>query len=164
MLKQKIQTDLKDALFKKDALLASVLRMTLAALHNKEIEKKTKLRKAGKTAEEVEKEGELSDEEIIETIFSEIKKRKESILEFEKGKREDLVNKEKKELEFLKTYVPEQLSEEEIKKIAKEAIEKIGAKEIKDMGKVLAELMPRVKEKAEGGLVSKTVKELLLNK
>ena len=75
-----------------------------------------------------------------------------------------MVDKETKEKEILEKYLPEQLSEEEIKKLVKEAIEKIGAKEIKDMGKVMAELMPQVKGKADGSLVSKIVKELLTPK
>jgi uncharacterized protein YqeY len=90
-----------------------------------------------------------------------VKKRRESILEFEKGKRDDLVQKEKAELEILQKYLPEQMSQEEIKKLAQEIITKTGASEMKDMGKVLSELMPKVKGKAEGGMVSQIVKELL---
>ena len=119
-------------------------------------------RKEGElTEQEVEKEGMLSDEEIVNVIFSEIKKRKESILEFEKGKREDLVEKTQKEIEILKKYLPEQLSEEDIRKLVKEIITKTGAKDLKDMGKVMGQLIPKVKGKAEGSLVSKIVKELL---
>ena len=94
--------------------------------------------------------------------MSEAKKRKEAISEYEKGGREDLLEKEKAELEVLEKYLPEQLSEEEIKKIAKEIIEKVEAKSIKDMGKVMAEMMTRVKGKADGSVVNKIVKELLL--
>jgi len=94
-------------------------------------------------------------------ISSEIKKRKEAILEFEKGERKDLVKRETSEMKILQSYLPEQLPEAEIKKFAKEIIKKAGAKEIKDMGKVMSELMPKLKGKAEGSLVSKIVKELL---
>jgi len=161
--KAKIQKDLIQAIKKKEALLASVLRMLLSAILNKEKEKRYKLskEKSELTEEELEKGSQLTDEEVIEVISSEVKKRKESILEFEKGEREDLVEKEKKELDILQKYLPEQLSEEEIKKLAREAIDKTGAKEIKDMGRAMAELMPSVKGKAEGALVSKIVKELL---
>ncbi|MEK0366298.1 MAG: GatB/YqeY domain-containing protein, partial [Nitrosopumilus sp.] len=94
------------------------------------------------------KESQLTDEEIVEVISFEAKKGKEAILEFKKGERQDLVGKEKKELEILQKYLPEQLSEEEIKKLVKEAIKKVGAQEIKDTGKVMAEMMPQVKGKA----------------
>lgn len=163
MLKEKIQQDLNSTLKAKRELEVSVLRLLTAAIFNKEKEKRYKLSKEKPelTAQELEKESALSDEEIIEVISSEIKKRKEAIVEFERGKREDLAKKEKTEKEILERYLPEQLSEEEIKKIAKKAIKKVGAKEIKDMGKVMGELMPEVKGKADGTLVSKIVKESL---
>jgi len=159
----KIQKDLKEALKKKDEIIVSVLRMLLAAILNKEKEKRYKIAKAEPELieEELIEKSQLTDEEVIEVISSEVKKRKESILEFEKGERQDLVEKEKKEIEVLNKYLPEQLSEEDIKKLAKEAIEKIGATEPKDVGKVMQELMPQVKGKADGATVSKIVKELL---
>ena len=165
-LKEKIQENLITALKGKKEIELSALRMVLAAISNKETEKRTKTwkEKPELKVKELEKESQLTDEEAIEVISSEIKKRKEAILEFEKGKREDLAKKEKAEMEILGKYLPEQLPEEEIKKLAKETIEKIEAKEPKDMGKVMAELMPKVKGKAEGGLVSKIVKELLVPK
>jgi len=166
VLKEKIQEDLTTVLREKKELELSVLRMLLSAVINRETEKKTKIWKAKPelSPEKIKKEGQLTDEEIFEVIASEIKKRKESIELFEKGKREDLVKKEKAEAEILQKYLPEQLSEEAIKKLVEEAIAKVGAKEIKDMGKVMAELMPQVKGKADGSLVSKIVKELLTPK
>ena len=157
----------------------ATLRMLKAAIFNKEKEKRYKLSqdsnpptthplsrapKPELSGEELEKESQLSDEEVVEVIFGEIKKRKESILEFEKGKRGDLVKKEKAEMKVLQEYLPEQLSEGEIKKLANESIEKVEAKNLKDMGKVMSELMPKLKGKAEGSLVSKIVKELLTPK
>ena len=162
MLKQKIQEDLKSFLKAKEELGSSVLRMLISSLNNREIEKRANLRRGGKLNEdEVIKEGQLSDEEIIEVITSEIRKRREAIAEFEKGKRDDLVEKEKKEMEILQKYLPEQIGEEELKNLVKEAIEKVGAKDMKDMGKVMAELMPKTRGRAEGGTISKYVKELL---
>jgi len=152
-LKEKIKLNLNSSLREKKTLAVSVLRQLLAAILNKEKEKRFKTKE--------EKDVQLTDEEVIEVISSEVKKRRESILEFEKGKRQDLVEKEKKELEILEKYLPEQLSEEEIRKLTKEAIEKTDAREIKNMGKVMAELMPKIKGRAEGALVSKIVKELL---
>ncbi len=160
-LKQKIEQDLKEALKKKERLKLEVLRMLNSSLHNKEIEKKSKLRKEGKSKGEIEKQGKLNNEEVIEIVFSEAKKRKESISEFEKGGREDLVEKEKKELKILEKYLPEQLSEDEIRKIVQKIIEETGAKGMKDMGQVMSKIMVKVKGKAEGSLVNKTVKDLL---
>ena len=152
-MKQKIQEDLNSVLKEKKELEVSVLRMLLAAILNKEKEKRFK---SGK-AEEVP----LTDEELIEVIFSEIKKRKEAAGLYEKGGRQELAEKEKKEAAILQPYLPAQLSEEELKKLAKEAIEKTGAKEQKDMSRVMQELMSKVKGKADGSLVSKIVKEIL---
>jgi uncharacterized protein YqeY len=153
-LKEKIRLNLNSALKEKRTLEVLVLRQILAAILNKEKEKRFKAKE--------ERDIQLTDEEVIEVISSEAKKRRESIFEFEKGKRQDLVEKEKKELEILEKYLPEQLPEEEIRKLIKEAIEKTDAKEIKDMGKVMAELMPKIKGKAGGTLVSKIVKESLV--
>jgi len=165
-LKQKIQQDTKLALKEKRERELSTLRMLLSAVINKEKEKRYKIskEKPDLSGEELEKESQLVDDEVIEVVSSEVKKRKEAILEFEKGKRQDLVEKERRELEILQKYLPEQLSEEEIRELAKEAIDKIGAKELKEMGKVMAELMPKIKGKADGGLVSKIVKELLIGR
>ena len=165
-LKEKIEKDFQKTLKERKAIETSTLRMLKAAIFNNEKEKRYKLSKEKPelSGEELEEESQLNDEEVIEVISSEVKKRKESILEFEKGKREDLVEKEKKELDILQKYLPEQLSEEELQKLAKEAIDKTGAKEIKDMGKVMQEVMPKVKGKADGTLVSKIVKELLIPK
>jgi len=152
-LKERIQEDIKSSVKNKEELRVSVLRLLSAAILNKEKEKRYK---SGE-----EKEVQLTDEEIIDVIAAETKKRKEAIADYEKGNREELAEKEKKEMEILQQYLPEQLSEEEIKKIVKAAIEKIGAKELKDMGKVMQELAPQIKGKADGSLVSKTVKDLL---
>lgn len=162
-LKEKITQDLKVALKGKRELEVLVLRQLLASILNKEKDKRTKLSKEKEEIrkEELEKESQLTDEEIIEVISSENKKRKEAVAEFEKGGRMDLVEKEKAELEILKKYLPEQLSEEEVKKLAKEIIEKIGASSPKDMGKVMGQLIPQVKGRTEGNLVSKIVKDLL---
>ena len=162
-LKKRIQEDLVKSLKEKDDLKASVFRLLLASLLNKEKEKRYKAyqTKTDITEKELVEKSQLTDEEIVEVVSSEIKKRKEAALGFEKGKWQDLADKEKKELEILKEYLPEQMSEEEIRNLVKEIIEKVGAKTQKDMGKVMSQLMPRIKGKADGGLVSNIVKELL---
>jgi hypothetical protein len=171
-LAPKIQEDLKISLKEKRELEVSVLRMLKAAIFNKEKEKRYKFTRQNpaerdlgglskEKQEKLEKESALNDEEIIEVISSEIKKRKEAIDLYERGNRPELAGKEKKEVEILQFYLPEQMSEEEIKKIAEEAIRKVGAKEMKDMGKVMGIITPQVKGKADMSLVSKIVKELL---
>jgi hypothetical protein len=162
-LKEKIQNDLNFNLKQRKELETTTLRMLNAAILNKEKEKRAKLAKEKKelTEEELIEKSQLADEEIIEVLSYEVKKHKEAIFEFEKGKREDLAEKEKKETEVLKKYLPEQLSEEEIKKIAEKTIAEVGAEEIKDMGRVMAGLMPQLKGKGDGSLVSRIVKELL---
>ena len=163
-LKEKIQENLNLSLKNKREIELSTLRMLSAAILNREKEKRFKIAKESPDLKEEElvKESQLNDEEIIEVISLEIKKRKEAIFEYEKGERQDLVEKEKKELEVLKEYLPEQLSEEEIKKIIEESVKKVGAESMKDMGKVIKELAPQIKGKADMGEVSKIIRELLI--
>jgi len=163
MLKETIFQNLNSAVKEKRVLEVSVLRQLLAVFLNKEKEKRFKLSKEKPdiSVSDLEKESVLNDEEAVKSISSEAKKRKESITEFEKGGRKDLVEKEKKELEILEKYLPKQLEEDEIKQLVKQAIEKTGTKSIKEIGKVMAELMPQIKGKADGGLVNKIVRELL---
>ena len=165
-LKEKIQEDLNLAIKNKREIEVSTLRMLSAATLNKEKEKRYKISKEKPDfkEEDLQKESQLTDNEAIEVISSEVKKRKEAIADYEKGGRQELADKEKKEKEILQKYLPEQFSEEEVKKLAKEAVEKTGAKEPKDMGKFMAELMPKIKGKADGSLVSKVVKDLLIPK
>ncbi len=153
-LKETFQKDLNESLKGKEGLKSSVLRLLLAAILNKEKEKRFKLKK--------EEDTPLTDEEIIDVISSEIKKRKEAVELYIRGGRQELAEKEKKEAEILQKYLPEQISENEIKKLIKEAIAKVGAKEQKDMGRVMQELMPKVKGRADNSLVSKIVKESLI--
>ncbi len=162
-LKQEIRDSLDKALKEGDGIARSTLGLLLAAISNREKEKRYKISKeeSGLSEEKLTEKSILSNEELLEIISSEAKKRKEAILGYEKGGREDSVKKEKAELEILEKYLPEQLSEEEIKKMVKEIIEKSGTSEMKDMGKVMSEIMPKVKGRADGNLVSGIVKKLL---
>ncbi len=153
--KKKIKEDLNLSLKEEKSLEVSVLRQVLAAVLNKEKEKKFQTKEKGDL--------ELAEEELIEVISSEAKKRKESIEAFEKGKRKDLAEKEKKELQVLEKYLPEQLSQQEIIQLVKDAIKKSKAEDIKEMGKIMAEIMPQIKGRADGGSVSKIVRDLLSN-
>jgi len=145
MLKDKLSEDIKSALKTGDTKKRLVLSLVISAIKNKEIEKKN----------------ELSDEDIVGVISSEIKKRKESVEVYEKAGREELAQKERDELAILMEYMPEQISEDEIRAEVKKAIEETGAKDVKEMGKVLSVLMPRVKGKADGQTASRIVKEEL---
>ena len=145
-MKQQIQQELKEALLQRDELKTGTLRMLLAALVNKEKEKD---------------QHQLSEEEIQQVVITEVKKRREAAEAFEKGGRAEMAEKERKEMEILQKYLPEQLAEEEVRKLVEEAIAQTGAATPQDMGKVMAALMPKVKGKADGAFVSALVKELL---
>ena len=163
MLKQTIQAAATESLKKGDSFTTGVLRMLSASILTKEKDKRYKIskEKPEMSEEDLIKESALTDEQILEVISSEIKKRKDAIVLYEQGKRPELADREKKEVEILIKYLPEQLSPEELKKIVAESIAKTGAGEMKDMGKVMADLNPKIKGKADGGQVSKIVKELL---
>ncbi|SRR3989344_915442 len=161
MLKEKLQNDMKESMKAGDANKRMVLSLVMSAIKNKELEKRTKLSKAGTDTGKLEELSMLSEEEVADVISSEVKKRKESVVSYENAGRNELAQKEKSELVILMEYMPEQISEEEIRIEAKKAIADVGAKDIKEMGKVLGILMPKIKGKADGQTVSKIVKEEL---
>lgn len=159
-LKNKISDDLKLAMREKNTEKLSVLRMLSSSIKNREIEKKLKLIKANQSGN-LDDLAVLNDEEILATISTEVKRRKDSIKQYEEGGRAELAQQEKKELDILAVYLPEQMGEEEIRKLVVDAIQKSGASSIKEIGKVMALLMPSIKGKADGNLVNNIVKELL---
>jgi len=134
----------------KETVRLSTLRMLLSAIHNKEIEKRTK---AG--------DAELTEEEIIAAIRSEAKKRLDAIAEFEKGNRKDLVEKELSELKILESYLPQELADEELEKIIKEVVARIGAASQKDFGRAMGEVMKQIKGQASGDRVSKVLRKII---
>ena len=151
-LKKQLQEDLKTSLKERDEVRTGTVRQLLAAMVNKE---KEALRQAQ------DKDEELSDEEMQAIVATEAKKRREAKEAFLKGGRPELAKKEEQELEVLLSYLPEQLTEDEIKALVKEAIQETGAQSAKDIGKVMGELSAKVKGKADGSLVAKVVKDLL---
>ena len=163
MLKQQIQVDIINALKQGNQEVVDVLRMAISAVNLKEKEKRYKVSKEDTDIKEEDlmQASALNDDEVISVISSEIKKRKDAIVLYKKGNRQELVDKEKKEIEILQKYLPEQLSLEEIRKLIEESIANVGATNIKEMGKVMADLAPKVKGKADGGLVSGLVKQKL---
>jgi uncharacterized protein YqeY len=176
MLKENIKSDMKDAMKSGKAFELGVLRMVLASFQAKEKEKRYKMSKDPTislaqdgqevTEQELIKASELSDIEVIDVLSSEVKKRKDAILLYEKGGRPELAENEKKEIEVLQKYLPEQLSVDAIRALVQKSITEISARGGpalggKDMGKIMADLNPKIKGKADGGEVSKIVKELL---
>lgn len=150
-LLQKIRSDLKEAILGKNETKVSVLRFLLSEVLNKEKDVQYHERKRR----------ELKNEEVEQIIFSQVKKRREAMELFKKGKREDLVREETKAIKILETYLPEMLSQEEIEKLAAETIKKVNVVSPKDMGKVMKELMLKIKGRANGKMVSEIVKKLL---
>jgi uncharacterized protein YqeY len=148
MNKQQLQEELRQSMLARNELKTSVLRLLLSAINYYEIQKGG----AGYEATE---------EDVLSVIQSQAKQRRDSIEEFKKAGRQELVDKETKELEILSTYLPAQMGEEEITTLVKEAITQTGASSMTDMGKVMGALMPKVKGKADGGLVSSIVKKEL---
>jgi hypothetical protein len=146
-LQDQIKKDLITSLKAKEEGKVSVLRMLQSVIKNKEIELK--------------KRDGLSDEEIGQLVISEVKKRNDSIESYKSGNRNDLVEKEEKEIEILKSYMPEQMSEEEVGKIVEKAINDVGAASAADFGKVMGKVMAEVKGKTDGNMVSKIVKDKL---
>ena len=146
-MKQNLLNDLVAAMKNKDKETLSVLRMVKGAIQ----------------LEEINKKGELSDEDFIGVVSKQIKTRKESVIEFEKAGRTDLVEQTKKEIEILNKYMPEQLNEEEILKVIDEAFDSIKPEKPSDMGKLMGFVTPKLKGKADMSFVSKTIKEKLSN-
>lgn len=148
-LKDQIMADLKQAMKDKNQDRLRALRSIKAKLLEKEISE----RKGG--------EASLADEQTIEVLMKAAKQRRESIEQFTEGGRTDLVEAEEKELEIIESYLPRMLSEEEVRDIAREKIDRLGAETMADMGKVMGVLMQQLKGKAEGSVVSRVVKEEL---
>jgi len=149
MTKQHLQQELKAAMIAKDEVKKSTLRMLISAIGYFEIQKGG----AGYEATE---------DDVMAVLQKEAKQHKDAIEQFKTANRPELVEKEEKELAILQAYLPKQMEEDEIRALVKAAVAKTGASSAADMGKVMGALMPNVKGKADGGLVSKIVKEELL--
>lgn len=146
-MRERILEDLKRAMKEQNKKELSVIRMLKGAMQMEELNKKS----------------ELTDDEVIALIAKQIKTRKESIEEFKKGNREDLISETEEEINILNKYMPEQLSEEEILVVINEAFDKINPSSIKDMGKIMSEVNPKLRGRADMGYVSKIIKDKLSN-
>ncbi len=141
-MEQRLNSELKDAMRSKNDLALSTIRMIKSVVKNREIELKRS----------------LNDQEIIEAISTLVKQRKESIRLYNEGNRPDLVAKEEQELEFLMGFLPKQLTQTEIEEIVDQAIKDLNASDMRDMGKVMKAITPLVSGKADGKVVSDTVR------
>src|SRR3989344_7438651 len=162
MIIDKLKEDQKQALKSGDAAKRVLIGMVMTSIRNKEIEKRTKLAKTISYTAQLDAESKLTDEEVVAVVASEVKRRKDSISEFEKGGRPELAEGEKKEMDMLMAYLPEQMSDDDLRAVVKAAIADTGATEVREMGKVVGSVMSKVKGKADGGRVSQIVKEELL--
>lgn len=145
MLKEKLLEDMKNAMKEKDTIKKNTIQLIRAAILQEEKDN-------GIT---------VDDDKIIEIIAKEKKKRNDSIADFEKGGREDLLNQVKQEIEIINTYLPEQLSTDEIEKIVKEVCDEVGAESIKDMGKVMKAAKEKIGARADGKSINEAVKKVL---
>ena len=144
-LEEKLVDEMKQAMKSNDKLRLSTIRMMRSAIKNKEIEQRKK----------------LDDEGIFKVIQGMVRKSEESIEQFKAGGRMDLVEKEQKEVEIMKSFLPQPLSREEILRIIDQSIEETQASSLKDLGKVMKSVMPRLEGKADGKLINQLVKEKL---
>ncbi|MFD0768053.1 GatB/YqeY domain-containing protein [Bacillus sp. CGMCC 1.60114] len=144
-LLSRLNDDMKQAMKNREKEKLTVIRMVKAALQN----------------EEIKLQHSLAEEEELTVLTREVKQHKDSLLEFEKAGREDLVDKLKREIQILQTYLPEQLTEEELTAVIQQVISEVGAASKADMGKVMNAVMPKVKGKADGSQVNKLVSQLL---
>jgi len=183
-LKEQLQADLKTAMLNKHELRRDVIRFTLAAFQNAESVKKQKLVKErshlwqtgqvdesgtpivveaerDKQLAQITKLTPLTDEEQLTVLTTEVKRRRETIADAEKAGRPEIVAREQAELDVLLGYLPKQMSREEITAIAQQVVGEVGAKGPQDTGKVMGKLMPQLKGKADGKMISEVVKELL---
>lgn len=144
-LKERLMADLKEAMKSKDKLRKDVITMVRAAIKQKEVDERV----------------ELDDSDILDIISKQLKEKKASIEEFKKGNRDDLVKQTNDEIEILLKYLPEQLSDEELKEIIKKVIDENEITSMKDIGKLMKNVMPLIKGKADGKQVNVIAKELL---
>ena len=184
-LKDQLQADLKTAMLNKQELRRDVIRFTQAALKNAELAKQQKLAKersrlwhtgrvdadGNPVIDEAEREKQLAeiakltpltDEEQLAVLTTEVKRRRETIADAEKAGRADLLAREQAELEVVMAYLPRQLSRDEVAAAAQKVIAEVGAKGLQDTGQVMGKLMPQLKGKADGKMISEVVKELLV--
>ena len=144
-LEERLTEEMKSALRSRDTLRLSVIRMARASVKNKEIEERKK----------------LDDSTVVKVISGLVKKGEESLVHFQQANRPELIEKQEKELEILRSFLPQQLSEDEILTLVDEAIKETNALETRDLGKVMKSLVPKISGRADGKVVHQMVREKL---
>ena len=144
-LKEQLTDDLKDAMRQGDVERRSTIRFLLSAIHNDEIARRK----------------DLDEDGVIQVLTKQAQQRRESIDAYQKANRQDLVDKEQGELDIIAAYLPEQMSEAEVRELVRQALADTGASGPEDMGKVMGQLMPKTRGKADGKMVSSMVNEML---
>lgn len=144
-LKEKLMEDLKTSMKNKDILRKNTITMVRAAIKQEEVDKRI----------------DLDDEGIIQIMGKQLKEKRNSIEEFKKGDRQDLVDQAEAEIAILLEYLPKQLTEEELTEIVKEVLDQGGYTSMKDMGKIMKDVMPKVQGKADGNMVNQVVRKIL---
>ncbi|SDZ19846.1 hypothetical protein SAMN05660462_02185 [Proteiniborus ethanoligenes] len=142
-LKIRLMDDMKNSMKNRDKLRKDVLTMVRAAIKQIEVDERV----------------ELDDESIIDVISKQVKQKKDAIEDFKRGQRQDLVELTEKEIDILLEYLPKQLTESELDEIVKAAIDETGANSLRDMGKIMSNVMPKIKGRADGSMVNNIVKQ-----
>lgn len=144
-LKDKLMEDLKASMKNKDSVRKNTITMIRAAIKQLELDQRK----------------ELEDDEVLEIISKQLKEKRNALEDFKKAERQDLIDLTEEEINILLEYLPKQLSDKELRQIVIKTIDELGAKDLKDMGKIMKSIMPKIKGKADGGRVNKIVREIL---
>lgn len=145
-LKDRLMEDMKDSMRNKESLRKSVITMIRASVKQKEVDDRV----------------DVTDDDVIELIAKQLKQRNDALVEFEKAEREDLITQTKAEIEILASYLPQQLTDEELEAVVRDAITEVNAQSMKDMGKIMGKVMAVAKGKVDGKRINEMVKNVLI--
>lgn len=145
-LKDRLMDDMKVSMKNKDTLKKSVITMIRASVKQKEVDNRV----------------ELTDDDVIELIAKQLKQRNDALVEFEKAEREDLITQTKAEIEILASYLPQQLTDEELEAVVRDAVAEVNAQSIKDMGKIMGKVMAVAKGRVDGKRINEMAKKILV--
>ena len=144
-LKERLMEDMKDSMRNKETLKKSVITMIRASVKQKEVDDRV----------------DVNDDDVIELIAKQLKQRKDALVEFEKAERDDLIAQTKAEIEILASYLPQQLTDEELEAVVRDAVAEVNAQSVKDMGKIMGKVMAVAKGRVDGKRINEMVKKVL---
>ena len=144
-LKERLMEDMKVSMRNKETLKKSVITMIRASVKQKEVDERV----------------DVTDDEVIELISKQMKQRKDALVEFEKAEREDLITQTKEEIEILASYLPQQLTDEELEAVVRDAVTELNAQSMKDMGKIMGKVTSVAKGKVDGKRINEMAKKIL---